>query len=158
VNIANDDSLSGARAWVQSNLHTGVSCPCCGQLCKVYKRKLNATMTRALILIYHWFQAHPQKKWLHVPDFLVKVKADSTIAGGDVSKLRYWDLLEARQGERSAGFYRITDLGCKFVENKAAVPCYAYIYNQLLLRMSDDVTTIDQALGDRFDYKELMAR
>jgi hypothetical protein len=91
----------------------------------------------------------------------VKVKADSTVAGGDVSKLRYWDLLEAQKGRREdgsdrVGFYRITDLGRKFVENKAAVPRYAYVYNQLLLRMSDEMTTIEEALGDRFDYGRLM--
>lgn len=157
----NGDNLEEARLWVQTNLRSGVTCPCCGQFCKVYRRKLNSTMARALILIYHWFQAHPQEKWLHVPDFLVKVKADSTVAGGDVSKLRFWDLLEAQKGQRAdgsgrVGFYRITDLGRKFIEGKAAVPRYAFTYNQLLLRMSDEMTTIEQALGDRFDYGVLM--
>lgn len=153
--------LAEARTWVQSNLRRGCICPTCGQGCKLYKRKINSTMALALVLIYQHFRLHPRDQWLHVPAFLVKVKHDSTIAGGDAAKLRYWGVIEARPGERNdgsdrVGHYRITDVGRQFVEGKIAVPRYIYLYNQGLLRLSEEMTTIQQALGDKFSYTELM--
>ncbi len=153
--------LDGAKAFVQTNLRDGVTCPCCGQLCKIYKRKINSTMELALVLIYQFFKTHPRADWLHVAAFLVKVKHDSSIAGGDVVKLRYWGLLERAAGDRPDGSdrigrYKITDLGKQFVEGKVAVPQYVYLYNQLLLRLSEEMTTIKDALGQRFQYDELM--
>jgi hypothetical protein len=150
-----------AKAFVQQHIQDGVACPTCGQLCKVYRRKLNSTMALALVLIYQFFKTHPQAEWLHVAAFLVKVKRDSSIAGGDVVKLRYWGLLERATGERDdgsdrVGRYRITEVGKQFVEGKIAVPRYVYLYNQLLLRLSEEMTTMREALGDRFKYDELM--
>jgi hypothetical protein len=154
-------SLEDAKAFVQQNLRDGVTCPACGQLCKVYKRKLNSTMALALVMIYQHFKQNPHHTWLHVAAFLVKVKRDSSIAGGDVVKLRYWGLLERAPGERDdgsdrVGRYRITEVGKQFVEGKIAVPRYVYLYNQLLLRLSEEMTTVQEALGDRFSYAELM--
>lgn len=150
-----------AKAFVQQHLQDGVSCPSCGQYCKVYRRKLNSTMALALVLIYQFFKSRPSAEWLHVAAFLVKVKSDSSIAGGDVVKLRYWGLLERATGGRDdgsdrVGRYRITELGKQFVEGKIAVPRYVYLYNQLLLRLSEEMTTIKDALGDKFKYDELM--
>lgn len=150
-----------AKAFVQHHLRDGVTCPTCGQFCKVYRRKLNSTMALALVLIYRFFQNNPAADWLHVASFLVQVKRDSSIAGGDVVKLRYWGLLERASGERSdgsdrVGRYKITDVGKQFVEGKIAVPRYVYLYNQLLLRLSEEMTTIRDALGDRFQYDELI--
>lgn len=153
--------VEAAKAFVQQHLTDGVTCPTCGQLCKLYKRKLNSTMALALILIYQFFKTHPHADWLHVAAFLVKVKRDSSIAGGDVVKLRYWGLLERAHGERDdgsdrVGRYKITAVGKQFVEGRIAVPRYVYLYNQLLLRLSEEMTTIREALSDRFNYDELM--
>ena len=159
--------LESAKKWVQENLRQGVQCPCCGKLAKVYKRKLNATMAYALVRIYMYFKANPSEPWLHVPEFLVRVKGDSTIAGGDVAKLRYWGLLDAKSdlsrdqlpdGAERMGYYRLTDLGKRFVEGNIAVPRCVYLYNQLLLRTSDDLATIREALGSRYNYDKLLNR
>lgn len=154
-------TLEEARAFVQKHLANGAKCPCCGQFAKLYKRKLNSTMAYALVLIYRHFKANPQHTWIHVASFLVNAKRDSSIAGGDVVKLRHWGLLERGEGERDdgserVGRYRITELGRSFVEGKISVSRYAYLFNQMLMRLSDDMTTIQQALGDRFSYAELM--
>ncbi len=153
--------IEAAKAFVQQNLRDGVTCPACGQFCKVYKRKLNSTMALALVLIYQFFKKNPRADWLHVAAFLVKVKRDSSIAGGDVVKLRYWGLLVRAPGERDdgsdrVGRYQITEVGKQFVEGRIAVPRYVYLYNQLLLRLSEEMTTMREALGDKFNYDELM--
>lgn len=155
--------LEAAKAFVQTNLRDGVTCPACGQRCKLYKRPINATMALGLVLIYQHFRLNPSHTWLHVAAFLVKVKRDSTIAGGDVVKLRYWGLLERAKGERAdgsdrVGRYRITEIGRQFVEGKIALPKYVYLYNQRLFRLSEEMTTIQEALGERFNYGELMGR
>ncbi|MEX2716777.1 MAG: hypothetical protein Q6370_010790 [Candidatus Sigynarchaeota archaeon] len=150
-----------AKVFVQQNLQQGVTCPTCGQFCKVYRRKLNATMALALILIYQFFKNNPHAEWLHVAAFLVKVKRDSSIAGGDVVKLRYWGLLERAKGERDdgsdrVGRYRITELGRQFVEGKVKVASHVLLYNQMLLGVSSEMISIREALGTRFRYDELM--
>ena len=155
------ESLEEAKAFVQHHLRDGVTCPCCGQLAKVYKRSINSTMALALCLIYQHFAKNPDHAWVHIPQFLIQVKRDSTIAGGDVVKLRYWGLLERVVGERDdgsnrLGHYKITEIGKQFVLGKIAVPKYVYLYNQLLLRLSEEMTTIHEALGDRFNFFELM--
>jgi hypothetical protein len=159
--LFNGTTVEEAKAWVQLNMRYGVTCPCCGQLAKVYRRSLHSTMALALIMLYHHFKQHPRDRWVHVNAFLVKVRRHSSIAGGDAVKLRFWELLEREKSERDdgsdrVGRYRITDLGEKFVEGGVAVPKYAYTYNQLLLRMSEQTITIQQALGKKFNYSELM--
>ena len=157
----NGNDLAEARLWVQKNLKNGSLCPCCGRNCRIYQRSLHSTMALSLIMLYHYFKQHPRDKWIHVNAFLVKTRRHSSIAGGDAVKLRFWGLLEREKSERAdgsdrVGRYAITDLGKKFVEGKAAVPRYAYTFNQLLLRMSEQTITIQQALGKKFSYSELM--
>lgn len=152
-------SVGDAKLWVQANLRHGVTCPTCGQFAKLYRRPINSTMAYALVLIYH--ASRGGAGWIHVAQFLVKTKNDSTIAGGDVVKLRYWGLLERQKDRREdgsdrVGMYRITEVGKKFVEGKIAVPAYVYLYNQLLLRLSEEMVTITEALGSKFSYDELM--
>lgn len=154
-------TLDEAKAFVQTNLRVGCHCPTCGQHAKLYKRPINSTMALALCLIYQHFKKHPHHVWLHIAQFLIQVKRDSTIAGGDVVKLRYWGLLERAVGERDdgsnrVGTYRITELGKNFVEGKIAVPKYVFLYNQRLFRLSEEMTTIHGALGTRFNYAQLM--
>lgn len=157
----NGHDLEAAKAFVQQHLRDGVTCPTCGQFCKVYRRKLNSTMAYALVLIYTHFKLHPEHPWIHVASFLVNTKRDSSVAGGDVVKLRFWGLLERAPGDRDdgsdrVGRYRMTEIGRQFVEGRIAVPRYVYLYNQMLLRLSEEMTTIQDALGDRFRYDELM--
>jgi hypothetical protein len=153
--------IEAAKIFVQTNLRDGVNCPCCGQLAKLYRRPINATMALGLVLIYQHFKKNPSHTWLHVAAYLVKVKRDSTIAGGDVVKLRHWGLLERAKGERADGSdrigrYRITEIGKQFVEGRIAVPKYVYLFNQRLFRLSEEMTTIREALDDKFNYNELM--
>lgn len=155
------DSLEEAKQFVQANLKRGTVCPCCGQHAKVYRRTINSTMARALMLIYQHLQKHPTPDWIHVSSFLVHAKGDSSIAGGDVVKLRFWGLLERAVGVRPDGSnrigeYKLTDLGRRFVEGAATVPSYVLLFNQELLGISPDMISIQDALGQAFNYAELM--
>jgi hypothetical protein len=99
-----------------------------------------------------------------VPDYLSEVATEGAIVrGGDWAKLTHWKLIEAKpdetrkDGSRRVGLYKITPRGVDFVERRVEVPKYAYIYAQHLIGLSEKMTTIDDALHDRFNYGELMA-
>lgn len=150
-----------AKKWLNGMMNTGVTCPCCGQYAKMYRRKITSTMAKCLVMIHRFFQ-HNKVSFIHVPNYLVKVKNDGSVAGGDVAKLKHWGLLEPVVNERAdgskrAGFYRITQLGKDWADGKVEIPKYAYIYNQKLYKLSDEKVFIKDALGDRFDYRELMS-
>lgn len=144
-------TLDQARAWLSEQLREkGATCPCCGQMAKVYKRKINANMVRSLILGY---QAAGMG-WFHAPS----VARDR----GEMSKLRYWELVEEEQALRldggRAGFWRLTQLGQLFVLGLVSVAAHALIYDSKLLRLdeSSGKVNIHEALGARFNYQELM--
>ena len=81
--------------------------------------------------------------------------------GGDVAKLKYWGLLEeavdvAREDGGKTGVWRFTELGAAWVQGRTTVPKYAYVYNGHLRRLDGPPITIQQALGDRFNLRDLM--
>lgn len=159
--------LNEARKQTMAAAPQGVECPCCGQLVKVYKRRLNTALAHALILISQRLPKREDEVWFHVPTFLASQTSTATIRGGDWAKLVYWDLIEPMpamraDGSKRSGYYRITTKGIQFAADKLTLPKYAYVYNQTLYGLSDggkypkESTTIKEALGAKFNYGELM--
>lgn len=152
-------TLSEAREALERNLERGTHCPCCQQYARNYKRKLNSGMARSLIHIYNWYtQQKTRKPFLHVKDYL---RENALHNSHDWTLLKYWDLLELKKEEREDGssrngYYRITQKGILFVEGKIKVWDHIYIYNNEVQGFSQDTLTIKQALGNKFDYAELM--
>lgn len=148
----NSITLVEAKAWLKEQMkEDGAKCPCCGQLAKVYRRKLNANMARSLVL---GFRRHAMD-WFHAPT----VVEDR----GEMAKLRYWGLVEEERALRPdggrAGWWHITPRGAVYVQGLTAVPAHALVYDSQLLRLddTDGRITIGEALGDKFNYRELMA-
>ena len=146
--------------FVKQGLRDGVDCPCCGQYCKITKRRLYNAMASALVLMYKHFRKYPFLPYIHLGDFLALQK-NSKYAGGDPAKLVHWGFIERIDGVRvdgckRTGHYKITDLGRQFVEGKIQTSKAIYTFNNQVIAYDDEWTTIEQALGDRFDYTELM--
>jgi hypothetical protein len=105
-------------------------------------------------------QARTPEPWLHVPRYL---NGKGVVArGGDFAKLVHWGLLEAKGGERAdgssrIGYYRLTPEGVEFVENRRRVPTHLYFYNSEVLGQETKTISMPEALGEHFDYEELMA-
>lgn len=152
-----DALLAEAVKWVLRHRMDGVECPCCGQFAKVYRRKLNSAMAQALAAFYERMGASDE--YVHVPS-----TTDMSRLGGDWAKLAHWGLIEEKpsdrdDGSKHAGWWRITELGRRFVRDEVRIPSHALLFNQQLLGMDESSTIgIRQALGDKFDYAELMAR
>jgi len=151
-----DSSLDRARKYVQANLEDGCECPCCGQNCKLYRRKLNSAMAAGLVWLVGEYGRTGQ--WVDIPNlaprFLIKT-------GGQFSILVHWGLIEQKINEdtskRCSGLWRPTPAGQGFVLRGSAVPRHVFLYNNTCDGFSDERTTVIEALSDRFDYAELMA-
>lgn len=142
--------LGHAKQWLRDRVEDGAECPCCTQYAKVYRRKINSGMARALI--NQWRAAGQQL--VHTKDLWLKFSKEA-------AQLQWWGLIAQDQTPRDdggqSGWWNITDLGADFIRNRLSVPKYAYVYDGRLLRLdtSKSVNIID-CLGTRFDYQELM--
>lgn len=144
--------LGIARGWLLSQVDKGARCPLCRRHVQVYKRQVNAGMARSLITIYRR-GLEQEGGWVHLP---TQVPARSREEG----KLAYWGLLEEATEPRPdggrAGWWRVTDKGSDFIHGLITIERYAYVYNDRVMRREGDPRTIQQALGKRFDLRELM--
>jgi len=149
-------SLKAARVWTLDHASEGTVCPCCEQHVKIYRRKLNASMARSLL----WLVRHCEvtKHWCDVP----RQAPTWLLRSRELPKLAYWRLVETQPNtddptKRCSGIWRPTSEGRQFAYSRTVVPSHAEIYNGGVVGYSDTPTTIREALGERFDYSELMA-
>jgi hypothetical protein len=153
---AQEDSLSAARAQVLSNLDKGGTCPCCAQFAKAYKRALNAPMAVWLIWLVRAYEREP--RWY---DFREGPTLQARKGGGDFAKLVHWGLIlmapnDVMPNKRTSGLYRPTARGLAFVHGHVTVPSHVKLYDNKVIGWSDGQATIQDALGESFDYAELM--
>ncbi len=139
-------TLERAKQELRERLDGGTTCPCCGQFAKRYRRKIYSSMVRVLVQAYR-----KRPEWIHDSQYR---------KCGDLAKLRYWGLLEERgeEGDQtpSSGWWRITPLGEMFVTNQTRVPKYVYLYNAEVEGFSLEEISVVEAVGDKFDFWELM--
>ena len=143
-----ETTLKVARDWLRSEAKTGARCPCCRQYVKVYRRKLNSSMSRALLIMFK----NRGVDWTHADHV---VRAASTRMGHDWIGVHYWDLIEAHPYD--AGYWRITAPGINFARNRLNVLSHAVVYNGKRLRLEGKLVSIVTTLGKHFNYDELMA-
>ena len=157
-----DSSLDRARERVQRGLREpgGILCPCCGQTCALRKRRINGAMARALIAICS-IRARDGDRWVHLRE-LPNLQARS--GGGDFQKLRHWDLIEGMPKATDpldtnprSGFWRATPAGMEFVRGDVWVPAYKLMFDAEVYDESEELITIVEAVGTRFDYDEIMS-
>lgn len=134
----------------------GASCPCCDRFCKIYKRKLNITMARSLIWLFN--KTH-NSEFVHV----ASVAPRFVVATNQLPSTRWWDLSEPlpsdgpiENGKKTSGCWRITGKGISFVRGDILVPKYCFTYDGSAVEVSDDRTDIQEALGEPFNYFEMM--
>lgn len=162
-------TLAEAQDWLRNRLDDGAKCPCCKQHAKIYKRKLNSGMAASLIAFAKVTQqTQPKDGWLKVPDdFVTTTKLVTVLGNREYNKLKHWGLLEGQSPDQSleadtpfTGMWRITELGLKFVRGEVKVARHVYLYDNRQMKgpVGGVVEEIDikQALGDKFNYAELM--
>lgn len=88
------------------------------------------------------------------------IKGISPTGSGDFAKLRYWGFIEEmpndNNSKRTSGYWRITEAGKEIVQNpNINFRKYALVYNGEVLKF-EGVSNIFEALGEKFNYHELM--
>ena len=146
VNDAKIEIMDKAR-------HKGADCPVCGQFVKVYKRTINASMAAQLIRADRQFGIHHT---FHINEIL-----EGDGGGADFAKMRYWGLIEEIKNDnpkkKNSGRWIITVFGRSFIMGHRKMPKYALIYNGRFLDFDGDETvTIQEALGNKFHYQDLL--
>ncbi len=159
------DPLDSARKRVDLALLSRhwILCPCCHQDVKLYKRKLNSGMIRGLIELYK-IQNKPEgfsDEWVHVANEFTQRKFN--YANAEFSKLKFWGFIEEKPNKfhfdkRTSGYWRITEKGKDFLHSKITVPRHILIYNSKQFPTDEimEPTDVIRALGDKFNYTELM--
>jgi len=153
-------TLEEARQYLHDNIREGLNCPCCGQIARVYRRKLNRIMAQSLVAFYRHAtrKAGPKRRevWFHALEVLTQ-EAPEVRGSGDYAKLRYWGLIETGP---AGGVFCLTRLGVEFVQGRCRVPRYVHVFNDNVVQVKDDdpepPIDVREALGEGFDLKELM--
>lgn len=143
---------------IRQGMSDGVACPCCGQLVKLYRRTIYWGMAKGLIQLYHLHRA--QEGYYHLRDLKTTSKR-SVYDLSDFSKLKHWGLIypcpvNDNPKTKSSGLWHITDKGIEFVEDRLRLPKYAYVFNDTVYDRGGELVGIRDALGEEFDYYELM--
>ena len=147
-------TLQEAKDWLNNNYEDGCICPACKGKVVLYKRKLNSGMAYELIRLYQ-MSNNTLDLYFHHSKF-------ATVSGGEVSKLKYWGLVEEQKKtneddkKKTSGHWKITEKGKKFVTNRASLPSHIHLIMNKFVGFSDKQIAITEALGNKFDYYELM--
>lgn len=150
------ETLEEGKQFLRDNWEKGARCPCCTQFVKIYKRRIHHTMARMLINLY--LLDLKESRFYHTTEIQKELKLSGT---ADFAKLVYWELieeLEENQNEntKTSGFWKITEKGRLFVQNKISVPSHAKIFDARLLGFEGDQVSIKESFGKFFNYSELM--
>jgi hypothetical protein len=147
-----------AKEEIMASMEAGDStdCPCCNQKVKLYKRPLNSQMAMWLIALVKAYRAQGRKGWIAVTDEPFK-----SARGGDYAKLQHWGLIEQCPNDdpkkRTSGLWRPTNEGILFADNKTLVASHVHIYNNTVMGWSQEMIAITDALGKKFDYREVIS-
>lgn len=168
MTITKDNTIAQGKEYLKSVWEDkGAKCPCCNQFVKLYKRKLTSSMAYALALINKYHKQSHYGEFFHVENYLKSLPNIASSIRGDFPKLRYWNLIEQKteiafyRGRQEIkpvpGYYRITPQGIQFINGMAKVQRIAKLYNNDFYGFAGPEITIQDAIKDKFDYKELMS-
>jgi hypothetical protein len=128
----------------------GILCPCCSQQVRLYKYKLHSTLAAGLVDLVLKFGERDD--WIH---------ASEIAHGNNIGKAAHWGMIETKPNtdptKRTSGLWKPTHHGANFVlDTSIRVPSHAFLFNAILIGWTDTTTNITEALGNRFDYQEMM--
>ena len=158
IRLYQDGQPGGGEFIPGTTVRDRSDCHACGQYCQIYRRALANVTAMVMIVMYRHNEG---RDYINIPELF---NTGSLRGGtGDASKGKYWGLTEPMPGERAdgsnrVGWWRLTNLGRRFVLGEVTVAKYAHIYDDRRLWFSGTLLwSIHDALGERFNYNELMA-
>jgi len=139
------NTIDEAQAYLLANIEDGAECPCCARQVRLYRRKLNSNMVAFLCDL-----VGSEAPWTHYMNVRFR--------GRDYSYLQLWDLAETctEEGGGYTGLWRPTERGIAFARREIRVPSHVYHYLNVAHDFAATTVDVEEALGSRFDYAELM--
>jgi len=149
-----DEVLDELRREVEEHLQPGepaMHCRVCGRYVFLGKHKIDSAMARALVRLYKYDCHHPGD-WMDYRNYRARGESRKH------SLLRHWGLVQRADKKTGpgAGFWRITERGKAFIEERVQVPAAAHLYNDTCYGFTKRTTGIRHALGNAFDLDELL--
>jgi len=126
----------------------GTTCPCCDQHVKLYRWSLQCGMVLAMVYLVN--KSLPDYDWVHMnsKDVPSGVKESRSFP-----KLVHWNLIEPKPKQR--GWWRPTQRTFDFLRG-APVPRRIYVYNDKCVDISEELCTVHDAYGEKFDYHTMV--
>lgn len=127
-------------------------CPCCGRAAQMYRRKIHTSVAMQLIELYKMGGSHTYI------NSTVFIKSGS-IPASDWRTAKHWDLIQRAEGQggiKGSGMWKLTQHGIDFVTGQASIPRFAVVFDDQVQSFEGPPITIAEALGDKFNYSELM--
>lgn len=152
-------TIAEARSWLRKHWDKGAPCPCCTQEVRMYRRKIYGTQAAALINFYRKFD---HNSYHHKSELASKRDSAPTFFGsGEFAKLSLWGLIEEKikddsSDKRTSGYWKITQKGIDFVHGKLSVPKYIRTFNSHTYGSVGENVYIQDCLGEKFSYQDLM--
>ena len=144
------------KVWSRNDLlDHGLRCPTCTTNLKRYHRVINSGMARALFELWNLSYHAPDVEWWHHKQF-------DRFGSREIHKLVWWGFVKQKPadpeqaGKKTSGQWQITEKGTRFACGALAVPLTAVVYLGKFECLEGDEGRIQDALGDKFDYRELM--
>jgi len=153
-------TIREAKVFLRENYGKGTNCPCCNQFVKLYKRSFNTGMAVSLIYIRNITNQRKTVGWFNIQkEFAGRYKCNANQM--DYIQLHRWGMIEPKPNsldptKKDSGLWRITAKGIKFVYGFHTVQQYASVYDNKTIEFTGKFINIEEALKNKFDYKELM--
>lgn len=144
------ETLSEAKKRYFDNLNEGSVCPCCERFGKKYERALYSTIVYQLLKVFRTYGT----EWVHVNQL-------PRNGQGDFAKLRFWGFVEEQpkaedKDAKNSGVWRVTRRGIDFLKGRLQVKSHYVVYNRECLELKGNLIGVQDALGKKFSYRELM--
>jgi len=155
--IREDDTLENAKEWAREKMREkAISCPLCAQTIKMYERKFTSSQA-AFLLRMAFLVGFDTSIEIHYSEVNDKLG----FCCNEYGSIGRWGLiekcLEKRADGNSNGFWHLTNEGVLFAKGESRISGTIMIYNDRRYAFGGDLIYIKDALGDRFDYDELMS-
>jgi len=141
----------------KAQLLSGAKCDCphCGRYAQVYKRHINATIAKQLIMLME-LGGHGNN-YVHASNLI----PDGQTGQGDLTKAKYFGLIKAMpensDAKKSSGYWSLTEDGKLFVTGKKAIPSHLFVFDDNVIGKSEDKIFIADALeSGGFNYSDLI--
>lgn len=107
-----------------------------------------------MLLVRTWLRTPIERReWIDIQHF--------NFRGGDYAKVIHWNLAELKEntielGKKNCGLWKPTQYGIDFVQGKVKIAARVFLYLNEVIGRDDQSINIQEALGNKFNYEDLM--